>query len=100
MVTEPMRNLNNSIRIKDLLERIKNNPELPLSEITAILVEAIVAYIEKAIDLKTLASVANEIKNNIKTPLSREVKSAIAEINSIQVVDDVLVDILDELTEK
>lgn len=85
--------------MQNLIERIKNNPELPLIDITAILVEAILAYIERTTNLNTLIAIANEIKNTTKTPLSKKIKDAIDEINSMYVIEEVLIDILNELTE-
>ncbi len=89
------------ITYKDILSTPqKFVPLLSEKDTKVIMIETILEYIENKIDLKTLVTVANSIKQFTNVPLAKDIQNTIDEINSMHVIDDVLVDILEELIEK
>lgn len=84
---------------KVLLNPEKVVPSLSEKEIRIIIVQTLLSYSEKTINLKTLAKVADLIKQYNKSSLSVDLKSDIEEIRTLAFVEDVLADILEELNE-
>lgn len=80
-----------------LINPIHNVPILSEKDIRIIIIEVILAYLEKKISLKTVAKVANLIKQYNKNVLSMNLKSDIEEIRSLSVIEDVLANILEDL---
>lgn len=72
---------------------------LTQEEIERVLVEAIRSYKKQQMSLLALAKLAKEINQNKKYKLTYSLKKDLAEISSFSVIDTVLNDIQEELTE-
>ncbi len=95
-----LRKMTNITYTDILLTPEKIVPSLSKKEVKTILIETILAYTEKKIELKTLAKIANSIQEYSSVPLPKKIKEVVDEINSMYVIDDALVDILGELIKK
>lgn len=88
----------NGVTYIDILHNPKNViPSLSEKEITLIVTEMILSYIERKINLKVLSEVAILIKNYSLNSLSKNIKKDLEEISTMYVNEIVLTDILEEL---
>lgn len=91
----------NQNNINDILaEPKKIIPSLSEKEITTIFLEAILAYLKKEIRLEILIEVYEMVKRYKRVILTTRTENIIIEVISLKSINDVLNDILGELTDQ